>query len=365
LPENNCSLRKFYYSNHMKVFIPKETAEFESRVAATPDSVQKLVALGCKVTIEKDAGKAAGYSDAEYKKAGAAIGAKAGNDIILQVSPAQITIGKQKFDMLKVPRITRAQSMDVLSSQANLGGYRAVIDALNVYSRAFPMMMTAAGTVTPAKVIIVGAGVAGLQAIATAKRMGAIVSAFDVRAAAKEQVESLGAKFIEVEGEDAEDKSGYAKEVSAEYKKRQEQALKDAMAKADIVITTAQIPGRPAPRIISKDMVELMKAGSVIVDMAVGSGGNCELSQVGKDVEHKGVLILGHPNLPSKLAAAASKLYAQNLVNFLGLVIKDGKLAIDEKDEIIASTLVKTEPEREKPAAPKSKPKATKAKGKK
>jgi NAD(P) transhydrogenase subunit alpha len=323
----------------MKIFIPKETAKFESRVAATPDSVKKLIALGAEVIVQKDAGKAAGYADADYKMAGASVGEGKGADVILHVDPAQIEIGNQKFDMLKVPRITRAQSMDVLSSQANLAGYRAVIDALNEFGKAVPMMMTAAGTITPAKAVVIGAGVAGLQAIATAKRMGAVVSAFDVRAAAKEQVQSLGAKFIEVEGADAEDKSGYAKEVSEEYKARQAQALNDALAKSDIVITTAQIPGKPAPRIVTKAMVELMKSGSVIVDMAVGSGGNVELSEVGKTIEHNGVKILGHPNLPAKLAHDASKLYAQNLVSFLGLVIKDGKIVIDENDEIIKATL--------------------------
>lgn len=364
----------------MKIFVPKEVADFETRVAATPDSVKKLIALGCKVTVEKGAGLAASYSDEAYKDAGATIGDSKAADISLHVSPAEIRVGKQSFDLVKVPRITRAQSMDILSSQANLGGYRAVIDALNEYGRAVPMMMTAAGTVIPAKVVIIGAGVAGLQAIATAKRMGAVVFAFDVRAAAKEQVESLGAKFIEVEGDDADDGSGYAKEVTAEYKKKQEQALKDSLAKCDIAITTAQIPGRPAPKIISKSMVELMKPGSVIVDMAVGSGGNVDVSEVGKTVIHKGVKVLGHPNLPAKLAADASKLYAQNVVNFLGLIIEDGKLKIDEKDEIIAATISGSAPAKKAPAkkaaakkpaakkkaAPKKKPaakKATKKKG--
>lgn len=345
----------------IKIFIPKENEKFEARVAATPDSVKKLSALGVKVVVEKGAGEVAGYFDADYKESGADIGSGVGADISVSVNPAQVKIGKDIFDLVKVPRITRAQSMDILSSQANLGGYRAVIDALNEYGRAVPMMMTAAGTVTPAKVIVVGAGVAGLQAIATAKRMGAVVSAFDVRAAAKEQVESLGAKFIEVEGEDAEDAGGYAKEVTAAYKKKQEQALKDAMAKSDIIITTAQIPGRPAPQIIDKAMVELMKPGSVIVDMAVGSGGNVEISKVGETVVHKGVKVLGHPNLPAKLAADASKLFAQNVVNFLGLIIKEGKIEIDKEDEIIIATLgLNDKPAPKKPAvkrkaAPKKK----------
>ena len=326
----------------MKIFVPKETAQYENRVAATPASVKKLIALGASVTVEEGAGRAANFSDDDYIKAGAAIGPRSEHDIILAVSPSIIVINGMQFDMVKVPRITRAQSMDILSSQANLAGYRAVIDALAEFGKVAPMMMTAAGTLTPAKVTVVGAGVAGLQAIATAKRMGGVVSAFDVRTAAKEQVQSLGAKFIEVEGADAEDKSGYAKEVSEEYKARQAQALKDALAKSDIVITTAQIPGRPAPRIITKDMVDGMQSGSVIVDIAVGSGGNCELSKVGETiVTANGVKILGHPNLPSKLAQDASKLLAQNYVNFLGLVIKDGKIVINEEDEIIKATLIR------------------------
>jgi len=324
----------------MKIFVPKEAAEFEKRVAATPDSVRKLEKLGAKVTVESGAGLGANIRDEDYVKAGAEIGKKSGHDIILHVNPAQVEIGDKKFDMMKIPRITRAQSMDVLSSQANLAGYRAVIDGIEAYGRAVPMMMTAAGTVTPAKFVIVGAGVAGLQAIATARRMGGVIAAFDVRAAAKEQVESLGAKFVEVPGEDAADKSGYAKEVSEEYKQRQAQALKDVIAKSDIVITTALIPGRPAPRIVTKDMVDLMRSGSVIVDLAVASGGNVEGSKSGETViTANGVKILGHPNLPSKLASDASKLYAQNLVNFLTLIIKDGKLTIDESDEIIKATL--------------------------
>lgn len=324
----------------MKLFVPKETAQYEARVAATPESVKKLDKLGIKVTVEKGAGLSANINDDDYVKAGAEIGIPAGHDIILHVNPAEVQIGDRVFDMVKVPRITRAQSMDILSSQANLAGYRAVIDAIDAYGRAIPMMMTAAGTVTPAKFVVVGAGVAGLQAIATARRMGGVISAFDVRAAAKEQVESLGAKFVEVAGEDAADKSGYAKEVSEEYKKRQEQALKDVVAKADIVITTALIPGKAAPRLITKEMIDQMRSGSVIVDLAVASGGNVEGSKIGETfITENGVKILGHPNLPSKLAADASKLYAQNIVNFLSLVVKEGKLNIDESDEIIKATL--------------------------
>jgi NAD(P) transhydrogenase subunit alpha len=329
----------------MKIFVPKEVAAYEARVSATPASVKKLIALGASVVVESGAGVLSSISDDDYIKSGATIGQKneipADADIKLAVNPAILEIAGKKFDLVKVPRITRAQSMDILSSQANLAGYRAVIDALNEFGKAAPMMMTAAGTITPAKVCVVGAGVAGLQAIATAKRMGAVVSAFDVRAVAKEQVQSLGAKFIEVEGSDGEGTGGYAKEVSEEYKARQAQALKDALAKSDIVITTAQIPGRAAPRIITADMVAGMQAGSIIVDIAVGSGGNCELSKVGETVvTSNGVKILGHPNLPSKLAQDASKLFAQNVVNFLGLVIKDGKINIDDNDEIIKATKI-------------------------
>lgn len=341
----------------MKIFVPKETAEFEARVAAHPANIKKLIALGASVTVEQNAGINAGISNEEFTKAGASIGAFAGHDVILCVNPpafdcgsstvigimAGSTAGSQSFDMQKVPRITRAQSMDVLSSQANLAGYRAVIDAMNEFGKAIPMMMTAAGTITPAKVCVVGAGVAGLQAIATAKRMGAVVSAFDVRSAAKEQVQSLGAKFIEVEGADAEDKSGYAKEVTEEYKQRQAEALKNNLSKTDIVITTAQIPGKPAPKIITEDMISAMQSGSVIVDLAVSSGGNTALSKSGENVvTANGVKILGHPNLPSKLATDASKLYAQNLINFLSLIIKDGKIVVDENDEIIKATLTRS-----------------------
>jgi NAD(P) transhydrogenase subunit alpha len=241
-----------------------------------------------------------------------------------------------------IPRITRAQSMDVLSSQSNLAGYKAVLDAAEHLDKAMPMMMTAAGTVSPAKVLIIGAGVAGLQAIATAKRLGAVVSAFDVRAAAKEQVESLGASFVEVEGENAEGKGGYAKEVSAEYKKRQADKLKEELADSDIVICTALIPGRPAPKIITTDMVKGMKPGSVIVDLAVEMGGNCELSEFAKVVVKQGVIIVGHANVPSRLARDASKLYAKNLLNFVTLLFdpESKTLKFKMEDEIIKDATV-------------------------
>ena len=253
--------------------------------------------------------------------------------------------GVTAFAMDLIPRITRAQSMDVLSSQSNLAGYKAVLDAAAVYGSAFPQMMTAAGTVPPAKALVMGAGVAGLQAIATAKRLGAIVSATDVRPAAKEQVESLGGKFVAVEDEEfkqAETAGGYAKEMSDEYKKKQAALTAETIAKMDIVITTALIPGRPAPKLISKEMVESMKPGSVIVDLAVETGGNCELSEVGKVVDHNGVKIVGYVNVPSRLAADASALYARNIYNFIELLVdkEEKKLAVNWEDQIVAETCI-------------------------
>lgn len=241
----------------------------------------------------------------------------------------------------KIPRITRAQTMDILSSQANIGGYRAVIEALYEYSNVCPMMMTAGGTIRPAKFLIVGAGVAGLQAIATARRMGAIVSAFDVRTAAKEQVESLGAKFIEIESdENMETKGGYAKEMSKEYKEKQAEKLKEEVSKSNLVITTAQIPNKPAPKLITDDMIKLMAPGSVIVDMAVETGGNCEGSEKGKMVVKHGVKIIGYENLPGKVHASASELFANNVFNLLKTLISDGNLKLDMEDEIIKSALI-------------------------
>ena len=357
----------------MKIAVLKETVSNENRVATTPDVVKKYVATGHSVTIEKGAGVAAGYTDAAYKAAGASIAATAkaacgGSEIILHVQPLTpkqlsdvpakaTTIGlmdpfnaddlikagaKQKvtsFAMELVPRITRAQSMDVLSSQSNLAGYRAVLDAAYSYGRAFPMMMTAAGTVAPAKVFVMGAGVAGLQAIATAKRLGAVVSATDVRAAAKEQVQSLGGSFVMVEDEEtkaAETSGGYAKEMSAAYKKKQVELIASTIAKQDVVITTALIPGRPAPVLVSEDMVKTMKPGSVIVDLAAAQGGNCPLSEADKVVKKHGVTIIGYTNLASRIAADASALYAKNLLNFVNLISdENGKLAIDWDDEIV------------------------------
>jgi NAD(P) transhydrogenase subunit alpha len=367
----------------MKIAIPKERRPNEARVAASPETVKKLVALGCEVVVEKDAGEGASLTDQAYQEAGASIAkdaktALAGAAIVLKVQRPLIgdktdelgLIGKgallvalfdpyrardeveavaragvTAFAMDLVPRITRAQSMDVLSSQANLAGYKAVLDAAAVFSRAFPMMMTAAGTVQPARVLVMGAGVAGLQAIATARRLGAVVSATDVRPAAKEQVESLGASFVAVEDEEfkqAETAGGYAKEMSAEYQKKQAALIAETIRKQDIVITTALIPGRPAPKLVSAEMVKSMKPGSVVVDLAVENGGNCELSQPGKVAVKHGVSIVGHLNVPSRLATDASQLYARNIFNFLALMIdKESKaLAIDWDDEIIKGTCI-------------------------
>jgi proton-translocating NAD(P)+ transhydrogenase subunit alpha len=362
----------------MKIAIPRERRAHETRVAASPETVKKLLALGCEVVVEKGAGAGATFLDEAYKQAGAAIAKDAktaltGADVVLKVQRpiaggADDEIGLYKkgtilisimdpmraqddvavmakagltaFAMDLMPRITRAQSMDVLSSQSNLAGYKAVLDAAGEYGRAMPMMMTAAGTIAPARVLVMGVGVAGLQAIATARRLGAIVSATDVRPAAKEQVESLGGTFVAVEDEEfkqAETAGGYAKEMSDAYKEKQAALTAETITKQDIVITTALIPGRPAPMLISADMVKTMKPGSVIVDLAVEAGGNCALSQLGKVVVKHGVRIVGHQNVPGRLAADASALYARNLFNLLQLMIDaDAKaLNIDWDDEIV------------------------------
>ncbi|MFN3700076.1 MAG: Re/Si-specific NAD(P)(+) transhydrogenase subunit alpha [Alphaproteobacteria bacterium] len=358
----------------IQIAVLKETGSYEKRVAATPETVKKLIALGCAINVQSGAGEAASYSDKAYSDCGAKITKSAedtlkGAEIILKVqapSESETALlpqkslligllaphsnegkvktlaarGIQAFSMELVPRITRAQSMDVLSSQSNLAGYKAVLDACEHYGRALPMMMTSAGTIAPAKVFVMGAGVAGLQAIATAKRLGAVVSATDVRPAAKEQVQSLGGSFIAVEDEEfkqAETAGGYAKEMSAEYKTKQAKLVEEHIAKQDIVITTALIPGRPAPKLITEAMVKSMKQGSVIVDLAVETGGNCEIAKAGEIVEKHGVKIIGHLNVPSRLAADTSALYARNVLNLLGLIIdKDNKtLAINWEDEVI------------------------------
>ena len=369
----------------MKLAIPKERRAHEKRVAATPDTVKKLTQLGFYVSVEKGAGLQSSITDAEYEAAGASITADAaatykGAEIIFKVQrplhaaegdldeialiepgarllaslapyadTAMLDIyakGKiEAYALELMPRITRAQSMDILSSQSNLAGYRAVLDGAYEYGRAFPMMMTAAGTIAPAKVMVMGAGVAGLQAIATAKRLGAIVSATDVRMAAKEQVESLGGKFVMVEDEEAkqaETAGGYAKEMSDEYKAKQAKLIADTITKQDLVITTALIPGRAAPVLVTDEMVESMKPGSVIVDLAVEQGGNVTLSKPGEIVEHKGVKIIGHYNMPSRLAADASALFAKNLLNFITPHV-DGEskaLNINYEDETVSGILL-------------------------
>ena len=346
----------------------------ETRVALSPETVKKFKALGCEVRIQAGAGKRSFFLDQAFTEQGAQVLPTAaetlsGADIVLKVRrPTAEDLsaikrgaivaaimdpysgregietlaqsGINAFSMEFMPRITRAQSMDVLSSQSNLAGYKAVVDAAAHFSRALPMMMTAAGTVPAARVFVMGAGVAGLQAIATARRLGAVVSATDVRPASKEQVASLGGKFIAVEDEEfkqAETAGGYAKEMSAEYKAKQAALVAEHIKAQDIIITTALIPGRKAPVLVSEDMVKSMKPGSVIVDLAVEQGGNCPLSEVGKVVEKHGVKLVGHANVPSRLAADATSLYARNLLNFLTLLIdKETKgLKINWEDEIV------------------------------
>ena len=357
----------------MKLAVPAESAKDEPRVAATPETVKKFVGLGFEVAVQSGAGHDSRILDEAYAEAGAKLAKTPAEtakdaDIVLRVrrptaeeaesykkgaiviaimdpygeKAAFAPIAKAGLAAMSVelmPRITRAQVMDVLSSQANLAGYRAVIDAAEAFDKALPMMMTAAGTVSAAKAFIMGAGVAGLQAIATARRLGAIVSATDVRPAAKEQVESLGAKFIAVEDEEfkqAETEAGYAKEMSDEYKKKQAELIAQHIARQDIVVTTALIPGRPAPTLISKEMVESMAPGSVIVDLAVERGGNCVLSKPGKIVEHKDVKIIGHLNVAGRVAASASHLYARNLFALVDIMVdkEKGALAVDWEDEI-------------------------------
>jgi H+-translocating NAD(P) transhydrogenase subunit alpha len=359
----------------MRIGVARESDAAEPRVAATPETVRKLKALGAELAVEPSAGVKSGILDEDYAAAGATVrpGATMGADVVLKVRrPSTIELAGYKsgtlvialmdpfgndaalaamakagitaFAMELMPRITRAQSMDVLSSQANLGGYRAVIDGAAEYGRALPMMMTAAGTVPAAKVFIMGAGVAGLQAIATARRLGAIVTATDVRPAAKEQVESLGAKFIAVDDDEfkqAETAGGYAKEMSKEYQAKQAALVAEHIKKQDIVVTTALIPGRPAPRLISRDMVASMRPGSVIVDLAVERGGNVEGAKAGELVERNGVKIVGYSN-PGQLAASASSLYAKNLYAFLEILIdkKAKALAVNWDDDIVKATML-------------------------
>jgi len=366
----------------MQIAIPKERREHEKRVAASPETVKKFVGLGAEVVIETGAGLLSSFSDQEYTDAGAKIAGDAAAalkdaDVILKVQrplteaeggPDELAMmkkgatlvsvlapvqnkdqvqayadaGVEAHAMELVPRISRAQSMDVLSSQSNLAGYKAVLEATSEYGKVMPMMMTAAGTVAPAKVFIMGVGVAGLQAIATARRLGAIVTATDVRAATKEQVESLGAKFIMVESEETgEGEGGYAKEMSDDYKQKQAELVAGHVQKQDIVITTALIPGRPAPELISEAMLASMKPGSVIVDLAVEAGGNVAQAKLGEVFEtSNGVKIVGHHNMPSRLASDASSLYAKNLFNFLQPMIngETGALEMNWEDEILLGT---------------------------
>jgi NAD(P) transhydrogenase subunit alpha len=368
----------------MKIAIIKETEGLEKRVSASPETVKKFISLGFSVNIEEDAGVNSFFSNESYKNAGANIisDTKAlisSADIVLKVNTVHKdgsggdnikhynkgtkVIGFLKplqdqekikdlasnhidaFSVELIPRISRAQSMDALSSQSNLAGYKAVIDSVSEFSKAIPMMMTAAGTIAPAKILILGAGVAGLQAIATARRLGAIVSAFDVRAVAKEQVESLGAKFIEVtlENDDSsnnETESGYAKEMSEEYKKQQQDLLHKTIKAQDIVITTALIPGKEAPELITTDMVKDMKPGSIIVDLAAEAGGNCKLTKLNETIIEHDVKIMGYANFPSKLSQDASSLYSKNLFNFVQLMVKDKKIEIDWEDEILKKSCV-------------------------
>jgi NAD(P) transhydrogenase subunit alpha len=357
----------------VKLAILKETAEAERRVAATPETVKKFVALGAEIAVEAGAGLAASIADSDYEAAGASVGpreaALAGADAVLAVQgpeaaalqgatagalvvaildpfrqreriDAYAAAGLEALAMELMPRITRAQSMDVLSSQANLAGYKAVLDAAAEYGRAFPMMMTAAGTIPAARVFVMGVGVAGLQAIATARRLGAIVSATDVRAATREQIESLGAKAVFVEkvaGIEGEGAGGYATEMSDEYKAAQAELVSGHIAKQDIVITTALIPGRPAPRLISDAQLASMRPGSVVVDLAVEQGGNVEGSAPGEVAVRHGVRVVGHRNVPSRLAADSSALYARNLYNFLSAFWdkEAGRPVLPDEDEIV------------------------------
>lgn len=369
----------------MKIGIPKEIRPGETRVAASSDAVKKLIAMGAEVVVETGAGAGASLADDVFTEVGATIGPDAAAvygaaDLVLKVQRPMTAAeggvdeaammksgatlvgllaplfnqeqvndyasrGITAFSMELIPRISRAQSMDALSSQSNIAGYKAVIEAANAFGRIFPMMMTAAGTVPPARAVVMGAGVAGLQAIATARRLGAVVSAFDVRPAVKEQVESLGAKFIEVDAaddQDAETAAGYAREMGEDYQRRQAEVLRDTLKAQDICITTAQIPGRPAPILVTEEMVKGMKPGSVIVDLAVETGGNCALSERDQVVVREGVTIIGHTNWPALVPTDTSTLYARNLVNFVDLMIdKETKtMSVDWDDEIIQGALL-------------------------
>jgi NAD(P) transhydrogenase subunit alpha len=369
------------YGGRSTIGIPKETAEAERRVALIPDAVKRLTDAGAKVLVEAGAGLGSFHDDAAYQAAGATIMPDAADlyrqsDLLIKVQrPLTDGGGANEVDLLRdggtviallaplsngdlvraladkqmtsfsmdsIPRTTRAQSMDVLSSQATVAGYKAVLLAADHAPRFFPMLTTAAGSITPAKVLVIGAGVAGLQAIATARRLGAVVEAYDTRPVVKEQVESLGARFVEIDTDtkDAQDAGGYAKEVSADVLRRQQEVLADRAARSDVIITTAAVPGRPAPRLISAETVERMRPGSVIVDLAAETGGNCELTKADEVIEHNGVLIIGLLNLPSTMPIHASQMYSKNVQNLLALLIKDGRLEPDFNDDIVQGTCI-------------------------
>jgi H+-translocating NAD(P) transhydrogenase subunit alpha len=358
------------------LFVPRERGEGESRVAATPETVKKLVAAGLDVRVEAGAGTAARFTDAAYRDAGATVVDESGwgeAGLVCTVGPPSLADVKAMrpdallvgmlaphrndelvaalaerqvaaLSMERIPRISRAQAMDALSSQAGVAGYRAVILAAERLDKMFPLSMTAAGTVRPARVVVIGVGVAGLQAVATAKRLGAIVEVSDIREAARGEAESLGAKFIDLpEIEDTEDSGGYAKEQGEDFLTRQREILTEHLAQAHAVITTAMIPGRPAPTLVTAAMVERMQPGSMIVDVAAPEGGNCELTDPGREVDAGGVLILGPPNLASSSPGEASQLYARNITALLDLIVRDGEVVLDREDEIIAAALLEAE----------------------
>lgn len=359
----------------LRVFVPKEISDGENRVAAIPETVKKMIKAGLEVTVESGAGESAGVLDSAFQEAGAQVSSNREAlyreaNLVLKVASPSIEeiqalseksavvsfllphmelekvrlLRDRKITMLSmnlIPRTTLAQKMDALSSQSNIAGYKSVILAAEALGKIFPLLMTAAGTLNPAKVVVLGAGVAGLQAIATAKRLGAVVEASDVRLAAKEQVESLGAKFIEVPFEEnTQDENGYAREASPEFLKRQAEEVAKRVANADIVIATALVPGRKAPILITEAMVQSMRSGSVIVDMAVEQGGNCALSELGKTVTKYGVKIIGTPNLPSTVAVHSSEMYAKNVFNLVTHLLKDSQLHFDMENEITSKTLV-------------------------
>ncbi len=356
----------------MKIAVFKEMEPGEKRVAVTPDVVKKMVKLGFSVIVQTDAGNSADFSDEQYKEAGAEIESSVNAlydkaDIIVRVQPPDKSeIKKMKadsvligflepyrnpetvkflaekaitsFSMETIPRISRAQSMDALSSQASAAGYKAVLIAAEALKRFFPMLTTAAGTVAPARVFIIGAGVAGLQAIATAKRLGAVVEGFDIRPAAKGEVESLGARFVQVELDQTATAGGYAREISDDEKKHEHDVIRQHVASADVVITTAQVPGKKAPMLVTKDMVAEMKPGSIIVDLAGQQGGNCELTEYGKQIVFNGVTIIGPENLPAQMAFHASQMYARNIFSLITHLVKDNALALDFNDQITSES---------------------------